>query len=140
MQRYRVVIMLVLFGVLPVVAAFFVALSYLGEQEQAQIEAAPVAEEPPPTEPPETQEVLAAARALPVGTLLGEVDLSVLAIDSSEVTDDHVVVTDSARAATLRGHAVREALAEGTPLTYRFEYLREFQRCCPARDLDLDGV
>ena len=48
MQRYRVVIMLVLFGVLPVVAAFFVALSFLGEEEPeaTRVEVAPVAEEP----------------------------------------------------------------------------------------------
>ena len=55
MQRYRVVIMLVLFGVLPVVAAFFVALSFLGDEEpeQTQVEVAPVVEElePPPPRP-----------------------------------------------------------------------------------------
>lgn len=119
MQRYRVVIMLVLFGVLPVVAAFFFALSYLEEQEpeRTATEAAQETEAPPPAPPPETREVLAAARALPVGTLLGEGDLSVLALDPGEIADDHVVVTDAVRAETLYGHAVREALAEGTPLS-----------------------
>ena len=119
MQRYRVVIMLVLFGVLPVVAAFFFALSYLEEQEPERTgtEAAQEAEAPPPETPPETREVLAAARALPVGTLLGEGDLSVLALDPGEATDDHVVVTSAEEAKKLHGHAVREALAAGTPLS-----------------------
>lgn len=119
MQRYRVVIMLVLFGVLPVVAAFFLALSFLGDQEpeQTQAEVAPVPEEPGPPPPPETREVLAAARALPVGTLLGEDDLSVVSLDSIEVADDYVVVIGVAEAETFYGHAVREALTEGTPLS-----------------------
>ena len=63
MQRYRVVIMLVLFGVLPVVAAFFVALSFLGEQEvePTQAEVKPVTEEaPPPEEVPEDNDAAAA--------------------------------------------------------------------------------
>ena len=128
MQRYRVVIMLVLFGVLPVVAAFFVALSFLEEPEPepTQAEVARVAEEPPPsTEPPETREVLVAARALPVGTLLGKDDMTRLALDPAAVDEDHFVVTDAVTgvvtdavtAASLRGHAVREAIAEGAPLT-----------------------
>ena len=128
MQRYRVVIMLVLFGVLPVVAAFFVALSFLGETEPepTQAEVAPVAEEPPPsTEPPETREVLVAARALPVGTLLGKDDMTRLSLDPAAVDEDHFVVTDAVTgvvteavtAESLRGHAVREAIAEGAPLT-----------------------
>ena len=128
MQRYRVVIMLVLFGVLPVVAAFFVALSFLEEPEPEpkQAEVARVAEEPPPsTEPTETREVLVAARALPVGTLLGKDDMTRLALDPAAVDEDHFVVTDAVTgvvtdavtAESLRGHAVREAVAEGVPLT-----------------------
>ena len=128
MQRYRVVIMLVLFGVLPVVAAFFVALSFLEEPEPepTQAEVARVAEEPPPsTEPPETREVLVAARALPVGTLLGKDDMTRLSLDPAAVDEDHFVVTDAVTgvvtdavtAESLRGHAVREAIAEGAPLT-----------------------
>ena len=114
MQRYRVVIMLVLFGVLPVVAAFFFALSYLKKQELEPVpgDVPPVAAEPAPAAP-ETTQVLAAARALPVGTLLGEDDLFELSLEAGEVADHHVV----AGAAELYGHAVREALAEGTPLS-----------------------
>lgn len=106
--------MLVLFGVLPVVVAFFFALKYLEEQEQepAQAEGAPVVEEP---EPPPAQEVLAAARALPVGTLIGREDLTTLALAPDAVHADHFPA-EAASADTLRGHAVRETIAEGAPL------------------------
>lgn len=129
MQRYRVVIMLVLFGVLPVVAAFFVALQFLGdpepEPEPERVEAAPADEGPPP-EPPETRKVLAAARALPVRTLLGKDDLTGLEFDPAAVEEDYediyVVATGETTAdelrKKLRGYAVRQAIAEGAPLTH----------------------
>lgn len=125
MQRYRVVIMLVLFGVLPVVAAFFIALSFLGEQEaeprQAQVKPA-VEEAPPPPEPQETRQVFAAARAMPARTLIREDDLITLELDPDAVRKEHIIVPDEVvpgeRASfPLRGHVVREALAEGAPLT-----------------------
>ena len=120
--------MLVLFGVLPVVVAFFFALDYLEEQEPAQVEVAPVVEEPPEPEPPPMREVLAAARPLPVGTLIGNDDLTTLALAPDAVRADHFAVADTvsadapadapagAPADALRGHAVREAIAEGAPL------------------------
>ena len=134
MQRYRVVIMLVLFGVLPVVAAFLVALSFLQKQESEPVKTesvvAPVAEAPSPApEPPPTRVVLAAARALPVGTLLGKEELTTVSLDPDAVDADHIVVTDAktdaetgavtpgVTAASLRGHAVREEVAQGAPLT-----------------------
>ncbi len=120
MQRYRVVIMLVLFGVLPVVAAFFVALSFLGEQEvePTQAEVKPVTEEaPPPPEPPQTRQVFAAARAMPAGTLIGEDDLIKLELDPDAVRKEHIIVPGEQGSHPLRGHVVREALAEGAPLT-----------------------
>ena len=120
MQRYRVVIMLVLFGVLPVVAAFFVALSFLGEQEvePTQAEVKPVTEEaPPPPEPPQTRQVFAAARAMPAGTLIGEDDLITLELDPDAIRKEHIIVPGEQASHPLRGHVVREALAEGAPLT-----------------------
>ena len=121
MQRYRVVIMLVLFGVLPIVVAFFVALNFLEErdEEPAQPEVAPIAEAPPPApdSPPE-RTVLATARALPVGALLGKDDLTTLPLDPDAFDEEeHFVVTDTVTVGSLRGHAVREPLAEGAPLT-----------------------
>lgn len=91
MQRYRVVIMLVLFGVLPVVAAFFVAPSFLEErdEEPAQAEVAPIVEAPTPaSEPPPKHAAIAATRALPVGALLGKDDLTGLSIESSDERSD----------------------------------------------------
>ena len=120
MQRYRVVIMLVLFGLLPVVAAFFVALSFLEEDEPepAQAEAAPAVEEPAP-EPDGSpaQEILVATRALPVGTLLDEDNLTRRSLDSGEVGAEHFAAVDAASAQALRGHVVREAIAAGAPIT-----------------------
>ena len=120
MQRYRVIILLVLFGVLPVVAAFFFALSFLGQEEAAEPEpvVAPSVVEAPPPPPPPTREVLATARALPVGTLIGPGDLIELMVDRSEVHADHVVVDRDTTPDTLRGYAVREPLAPGVPLTW----------------------
>lgn len=112
--------MLVLFGVLPVVAAFFVALSFLGEQEPepAQAEVSPVAEEPPPEpESPPAQEVLVTARALPVGTLLDEDNVTRGSLDSDDVGAEHFVVVDDISAQAARGHVVREPIAAGAPLT-----------------------
>jgi len=120
-QRYRVVIMLVLFGVLPVVVAFFVALSFLDEEEPEPAPVAPVVEDTPPPEPPERKLVLAAARPLPVGTLLGKDDLTVLELDPAEIPEESIPVSDDPKkgttASSLRGHAVREAIAEGAPLS-----------------------
>lgn len=108
--------MLVLFGVVPVVAAFFVALSFLGQQE---VEAPPVAVEPvveeePP--PPETRSVLAAARDLSVGTLVGGGDLSELELEVSAIESEHILVDNDSNAGTYRGYAVRKAVSSGTPL------------------------
>ena len=117
MQRYRVVIMLVLFGVVPVVAAFFVALSFLGQQEvepQPAMEEPVVEEEPPP---PETQTVLAAARDLSVGTLVGGGDLRELELEVPAIDAEYILVDGDSNAGTYRGYAVRQEISSGTPLT-----------------------
>ena len=119
MQRYRVVIMIVLFGVLPVVAAFFFALRYLSEQEVATEPEPPVAEAPPAEpEPPVATWVLASARALPIGTLLDEDDVVRLEMTSDAVRREYIVATGATEPRTLRGYAVRVPLAEGVPLTW----------------------
>ena len=131
MQRYRVVIMLVLFGVLPVVVAFFVALSFLEEQEvePPPVAVAPVVEEEPPPPPPETRQVYAAARALPVGALLGKDDLVTIEIELTELEDDHIEPGELGAKPSgdpeglstpdsLRGHAVRTPIAAQAPLTW----------------------
>ena len=119
MHRYRVVIMLVLFGVLPVVAVFFLALTYLGEPEPepVQAEAKSVVEEGPPPEPQETRRVLVASRALPVGTLLGDEDFTEIEVDPDAIGKEHVLAPEGAAAHPLRGYVVRKAIEEGAPLS-----------------------
>ncbi len=121
MQRYRAAILIVLFGVLPVAAAFGVALMYLGNNPPPAAETKPASEEPrpAPAAPPKTRDVLGAARALPVGTLLGEDDLSALTLEADAVRGTHVVIGKGgveAAADKLRGYALREALGPGEPL------------------------
>ena len=122
MQRYRVVILIVLFGVVPVVAAFFAALYFLKDEtaNPAEANAVPVvAKAPPAPEPAEKRKVLAAARALPVGTLIGEEDLTNLALDLEAVRRAHILVEDKDDAADgLHGYAVRESLRSGEALVW----------------------
>ena len=118
MQRYRIVILIVLFGILPVAIAFFVALSYLkgeaaGPGAAVALPAATEEEAPPPAKPPETRKVLAAARALPFGSLIGDEDLTVLEIDLAAVRKGHILPGDEEPADVLRGYAVRVPIASG---------------------------
>ena len=119
MRRYRVVIMVVLFGVLPVVAAFFIALEFLEEPEPepTRVDVEPVVDEPPPPEPPETRRVVVAARALPVGTLLDADDLAEVELDPEADETDPFPAPGESAVHPLRGHVVREALDEGAPIT-----------------------
>lgn len=121
MRRYRVVIMLVLFGVLPVVAVFFLTLRYLGEPEPEppQAKEEPVVEEARPPEQPKPRRVLAAARDLPVGTLVGRSDVTELELDPEGVEEELVLADGEATGLSLHGHVVREALDAGKPLTRR---------------------
>ena len=119
MRRYRVVIMLVLFGVLPVVAAFFIALKFLEDQEPepTRVEVEPVVDEPPPPEPPETRRVVVAARALPAGTLIDDDDLAKVELDPDADDSEYFPAPEGSTDHPLRGHVVREALVEGAPIT-----------------------
>lgn len=115
MQRYRVVILMVLFGVLPVIGVFFLALSFPTGGPTPPAEAAPA----PVTvkeAAPDTVSILAAARALPVGTLLTEEDMSEIEIERLTARPAHFAA-DDAGAEALRGHAVREALEAGDAIT-----------------------
>ena len=118
MHRYRVVIMVVLLGVLPVVAVFFLTLSYLREPEPAQAEVEPVVEEEEPAPEPQMRRVFAASRELPVGTLLRDEDLTELEVESDAVASGQVPVPDDAAGSRLRGYVVREALGAGAPVAW----------------------
>ena len=127
MQRYRAVILIVVFGVLPLVVAFFAALSYLrGQEQEAALQpVTAVVETPPPAPPPpEPTRVLAAARDLPVGVLVRDTDLTELAIAAEAVRGAHFllgegegVAASGLAASGLRGHAVRKPVASGEALT-----------------------
>ena len=116
MQRYRVVVMIVLFGLLPVVAAFFFTLWYLGAEEEALVPA-PVPLPIVQPEPPETAMVLASARALSAGRLLDEADMIGIEIDPGAIRREYFVIDDTMDAGRLAGHVMRVALDEGVPLT-----------------------
>ena len=118
MQRYRTVIILILLVVLPLAAALIAARFLLlgNEAKPVLTEVEPVVAAAPP-EKPEKRLVLAAARGLPVGTLLREEDLIEIEFKAGEVRRGHVVVDGPAAVDALRGHALREAVAAGEPLT-----------------------
>ena len=122
MHRYRAVILIVVFGVLPVVVIFFVALSYLrGQEQEAALQPATAVVEPPPPAPPppEPTRVLAASRDLPVGVLVRDTDLTELAIAPEAVRGAYLLVDEGegAAASGLRGYAVRKPVASGEALT-----------------------
>ena len=121
MQRYRVVILIVLFGVVPVVIAFFAALSFLQDETappEVPVSAVVEAPAPPPEPTPEKRTVLAAARNLAVGTLLGEEDLARIEIDLAVVREEHILVGEGTGERVLRGFAIREALAAGQAVAW----------------------
>ena len=117
MQRYRVVILIVLFGIVPVAISFLFALSYLKDEatRSGVAVASPSASEqaPPPPTPPDTRSVIVAARALSIGTLIGDEDLAVLEIELDAVHQGYLLVGDREPADLLRGYAVREPIDAG---------------------------
>ena len=133
MQRYRIVILIVLFGILPVATAFVFAFVFLDrEAPEARpapaVAVAPSAETPPADPAPEKPRVLAAIGTLPVGSLLRVDDLAGvdldLDLDPAVVKREYVTVGEDqddgeAAARSLRGYAVRETIGAGDPLTRR---------------------
>ena len=116
MQRYRTVIILVLLVVVPLALAM-VAVRFLlpeADPSQGQQEAKPAA---PPVEKPTALKIFAAARGLSVGTLLTDEDLTQVEIPKNAVKRGHFVMDGPEAVDGLRGRAVRETIAAGTPLT-----------------------
>ena len=108
MQRYRAVILIFLLGVVPVVVAFFAGLAFLSDEPADAPAPAPAVVKAPPA--PATRAVLAAARALPVGTLIGDEDLAAVEIELAAVRSGHVAAGTGTE---LHGFAVREEVAPG---------------------------
>ena len=120
MQRYRTVLLLVFLGLLPLIAAAFVARLFLFDDAvpPAQAEIAPAKVAPQPVKVVDSVEVLAAARRLPVGTLLGEGDLTVREVETAAVRSNHVAVSRKIELTTLFGHAMRAEVEAGELLTW----------------------
>ena len=115
MRRYRLLLLLVLLGVVPITVLVVGVWLYFGEEEEAPLEPAVVAVPPEPAAPPPV-EVLAAARALPVGTLLTANDITYVAIDPTDVFPGHMR-RDTPELSTVVGSVVRTELPADWPLT-----------------------
>ncbi|MCY4428936.1 MAG: Flp pilus assembly protein CpaB [Rhodospirillales bacterium] len=118
MQRYRTVIILLLLFVVPLAVAVVAARFLLQEDaaEPVQVEA-PSEESVPAAEPQKTVRVLAAVRELPVGALLAEEDLTGLELTDDKVRPGHIVMDGPEAIREIWGHAVREPLPAGAPIT-----------------------
>ena len=120
MRRYRTVAIIALLGIVPMIAAVFVLRFVLPSAQPEKPRAAPAQQAAPaPVKAPELRMVLAAARALPVGTLLGEEDISELGIELDLVRKWHIAADDPKRSGALYGYVVRQEIAEGAPVTWQ---------------------
>ena len=117
MRRYRTVIIIALLGIIPMVAGVFAMRFILPDRQPEQVQAAAPAK--PAVEEPELRMVLAASRDLPVGTLLGEEDWKELGIEVELVRRGHIAVLDPDGTGMPYGYVVREAIADGAPLTWQ---------------------
>lgn len=115
MRRYRNVIFIALLGIIPLALATYAARLVSSVPSEPPTEASAPAEAP--VDPPELLAVLAAARDLPVGTLLGEGDMVEVGIDADSVRPGHLLVEELPETGAPYGHALRESVPAGTPLT-----------------------
>jgi len=120
MRRYRTVIVIALLGVVPMIGAVFVMRFFLptAEPERTPAPVQQAAPAPVIEEAPEEVMVLAAARALPVGTLLADEHLSEVGIGEDLVRRWHIETEDLDYDELPYGYVVREALAAGAPVVW----------------------
>ena len=124
MRRYRTVIVIVLMGVVPMVAAVFVMRFILPAAEPEPVQATPPVQQAAPLPPPVVEDepeeimVLAAAQALPVGTLLAGEHLTEVGIEEGLVRRWHIETGSLGYDEMPLGYAVREAIAAGTPVSW----------------------
>ena len=124
MRRYRTVIIIALMGIVPMVAAVFVMRFILPSDQPAPMQAAPPVQQavaaPPPVVEDEPEEVLvlAAAWALPVGTLLDEQHLTEVGVEEESVRRWHIETEDLGYDEMPYGHVVRQAIPAGAPVTW----------------------
>ena len=122
MRRYRTVIIIALLGIVPMIGAVFVMRFILPDAEPVQTQAAVPAQQVAPApvveEKPDEVMVLAAARALAVGTLLADEHLTEAGIDEDLVRRRHIETEDLDQDEMPHGYVVREAIAAGAPVTW----------------------
>lgn len=119
MRRYRTAIIITLLGIMPMIGALFAVRVFLPGNQDEQVQAAAVQPiEPPPVAKPQLRIVLAAARDLPVGTLLEEGDVIELGLEPETVRSAHIALSDLDADKVPYGHVVREEIDSGAPLTW----------------------
>ena len=122
MRRYRTVIIIALLGIVPMIGAVFVMRFILPDAEPVQTQAAVPAQQVAPApvveEKPDEVMVLAAARALAVGTLLADEHLTEAGIEEELVRRRHIETEDLDQDELPHGYVVREAIAAGAPVTW----------------------
>ena len=132
MRRYRTVILVFVFGIVPMVAALVLGVTVLlpSLQQADQEEPGVVVEAPPPPEPVVVRVALTADRTLSPGMLLTNGDLALEEVNDIDVPlpgQRYVYVgnieedadTDSPeQASILRGYAVRRTVAAGEPVAW----------------------
>ena len=122
MRRYRTVIIIALLGIVPMIGAVFVMRFILPDAEPVQTQAAVPAQQVAPApvveEKPDEVMVLAAARALAVGTLLADEHLTEAGIEEDLVMRRHIETEDLDQDEMPHGYVVREAIAAGAPVTW----------------------
>ena len=122
MRRYRTVIIIALLGIVPMIGAVFVMRFILPDAEPVQTQAAVPAQQVAPApvveEKPDEVMVLAAARALAVGTLLADEHLTEAGIEEDLIMRRHIETEDLDQDEMPHGYVVREAIAAGAPVTW----------------------
>ncbi len=121
MRRYRTVIIVALLGIVPMIGAVFVMRFVLPDAEPVQTQAAvPAQQVAPPVveEEPDVIMVLAAARPLPVGTLLTEEHFTEAGIEEDLVRRRHIETEDLDQDEMPYGYVVRESIAAGASVTW----------------------
>ena len=118
MRRYRTVIIIALVGIVPLLGALFAVRVLLPGNEVEQVQQAVEAPAEPVVVEPQERMVLAAARDLPVGTLLGEGDLIELGLEPEQVNRTYLPLDELQAEQLPYGHVVRTAIEAGAPLSW----------------------
>ena len=133
MRRYRTVILVFVFGIVPMAAAVVLGVTVIlpsFQQTDTAVDSVVAVEPAPPPEPVMVRVAMTAARHLLPGTLLTARDLAVEEVQDSDVPlpQEHYVYVDEvedtgetgslARGGRLRGYAARRAVEAGRAVTW----------------------